>query len=126
MKTADQAIHDYLWKYLAASVKCYENRPSTEVGYPFADFDEFNSDFKGTKSGALAHISATVNIWGAEDSRGKVSELSYGLMSYAVDAVEMYGYKTSVDIKNSTIKIMQDKTVTPPVWRGMVTIVIDI
>ena len=32
MKTAEQAIHDALWKYLAAKLPVYESRPMKDVG----------------------------------------------------------------------------------------------
>jgi len=126
MKTLEQAIHDYLWKHLSSSMDVYESRPMKEVSYPFADFDNFESRFNDTKTGALGQVTAMVNIWDSENNRKNVSEKSYGLIQAVKDVRSMYDYSVSVHMNGSTVQITQDNTVTPPVWRGIVTIVFDI
>ena len=60
MKTAEQAIHDILWKTLSPMVdgNIYEVRPMNEVGYPFVDFEDLQTNYSGTKSGAISKVSA--------------------------------------------------------------------
>ena len=50
MKTAEQAIHDALWKYLAAKLPVYESRPMKDVGYPFGDFEDFSTGYLAANS----------------------------------------------------------------------------
>lgn len=126
LKTAEQAVHDFAWKYLSSLMDCYETRPMTEVSYPFADFDESDTAFSSTKSGPLAQVSLTVNVWDKESNRKSVSSACYGLIQEIAQATEMYGYFTSMSMSDTTVKISQDTTVTPPVWRGMVTIKVNI
>ena len=40
MRTAEQAIHDAIWKLLSGRLdkNVYESRPMNDVVYPFADF----------------------------------------------------------------------------------------
>lgn len=39
---------------------------------------------------------------------------------------EKHGYKVSLRISDSTFTINEDRTVTPSIWRGMVSLVFDI
>lgn len=128
MKTAEQAIHDVLWKELSGIVgdNIYESRPMTEVGYPFADFEDFYTTYTGTKSGTISRASANLNIWDTEKNRRNVSALCSSLFHTAESMQEAYEYKVSLRVQDSGIQIRQDRTVTPPVWRGMVTLVFDI
>ena len=128
MKTAEQAIHDILWKSLTnrLSDKVYESRPMTDVGYPFADFEDFGTNYMGTKSGALPNVSVVINIWDTEDNRKNVSNLCGILFQEAMIMSEAYGFRVALKIDESSTQITQDRTVTPPVWRGMVTLVFDI
>jgi hypothetical protein len=126
MKTADQAVHDYLWKYLSGTMDVYESRPMTDVAYPFADFDDFETGFSPTKSGMLAKVTAVINIWGTEDNRASVSDTAYGLINAVQSVKTMYDFAVSLRPSESSVKVTQDRTVTPPVWRAMVTMVFDI
>jgi 23S rRNA A2030 N6-methylase RlmJ len=126
MKTVEQAIHDVLWKALSEDLDVYDSRPMTEVKYPFADFEDFNSDFSGTKSGPLTQVTAVINIWDTENNRKNVSDLAHKLMQTAIETHEAYGHKVTARMDESSIKLMQDATVTPSIWRGMVTIIFSI
>ena len=53
MKTADQAVHDALWKYLAGKLPVYESRPMKDVGYPFGDFEDISMRYLATKGRAF-------------------------------------------------------------------------
>lgn len=126
MKTADQAIHDALWKYLAQKMDVYESRPMKEVGYPFADFEDFATGYLTTKGRALSQVTVNLNIWDNQDKRNNVSLVCGGLMAYCQSMTEAYNYRISARIGSSTITIKEDRTVTPSVWRGMMRLVFDI
>lgn len=128
-KTVEQAVHDALWKLssgLVGAGNVYENRPMTEVSYPFIDFQDFTTDFTGTKNGTTARVTGNVNIWDTDGNRQSVSNKASGLVTGAMATQLAYGYKTSLRAGDTTINIMQDRTVTPPVWRALVTLVFDI
>ena len=128
MKTAEQAVHDMLWKTLSLMVdgNIYENRPMNEVGYPFADFEEFQTDFTGTKTAVLSEVHANLNIWDVEPNRKNVSDICGNLFVSAMSMREAYGFKVSLRIQESSVRIIQDRTVSPPLWLGMVNLVFDI
>ena len=126
MKTAEQAIHDCLWKYLAGKFPVYESRPMKDVGYPFCDFEDFSTGYLATKGRALSRITVNLNIWDKYEKRSNVSAICSRLMDYAGGLEEAYGYKVSLRISDSTYTINEDRTVTPSVWRGMVSLVFDI
>ncbi|MCI6121893.1 MAG: DUF3168 domain-containing protein [Lachnospiraceae bacterium] len=128
MKTAEQAIHDILWKTLSSMVdgNIYEVRPMNEVGYPFVDFEDLQTNYSGTKSGAISNVSANLNIWDTEDNRKNVSDICGSIFELSSCLNEAYGFKVSLRVQDSSIRIIQDRTVTPPVWRGMVNLVFDI
>lgn len=128
MKTADQAIHDILWKTLSPLVdgNIFERRPMNEVGYPFADFEDFQTNYSNTKSGSIQKVSGSLNVWDTEDNRKKVSDICGSLHEMSSRLSEVYGFKVSLRVQDSNIKIIQDRTVTPPIWRGMVNLVFDI
>ena len=128
MITAEQAIHDYLWKALSAMLpgRVYESRPMTYVGYPFSDFEDFNTGYTVTKSGVLPQVSISLNIWDAEDNRKNVSDLCENVLNEAMTMSEAYGFRLSLRGQESGLRIVQDRTVTPPVWRGMVNLTFDI
>ena len=128
MRTAEQAIHDAIWKFLSGRLdkKVYESRPMNDVGYPFADFGDLQTKYTVTKSGALSQVSINLNIWDTEMNRKKVSKLCNDLFYEAMNMQDAYGFKVSLRVNDSGIQINQDRTVTPPVWRGMVNLVFDI
>ena len=128
MKTADQAIHDALWCALSSMVdgNVYENRPKDEVGYPFSDFEDFETNYTGTKSRALSKVTANFNVWDTEKNRKNVSDICGSLSDDAMTMHEAYGFRISLRIGDSGIQIIQDRTVSPPIWRGIVTLVFDI
>ena len=128
MKTAEQAIHDILWKTLSPLVddNIYESRPMNEVGYPFADFAEFQTNYSNTKSGSIPKVAGSLNVWDTEDNRKKVSDICGSLYEMSSRLSEAYGFRVSLRIQDSNIRIIQDRTVTPPIWRGMVNLVFDI
>lgn len=128
MKTAEQAIHDILWKSLSAKVdgNIYESRPMNEVGYPFIDFEEFQTDYSGTKSGAIPKVSANLNVWDTEANRKNVSDICGSVFEFSSYLQEAYGFKVSLRVQDSNIRIVQDRTVTPSLWRGIVTLVFDV
>lgn len=128
MKTAEQAVHDVLWKILSPMVdgKIYENRPMNEVGYPFVDFEELQTNFTGTKTAALPEVHVNLNIWDIEPNRKSVSDICGNLFASAMSMTEAYGFKVSLRISESSIRIIQDRTVSPPLWRGMANLVFDI
>lgn len=128
VKTAEQAIHDILWKKLSEMVEgnVHESRPMTDVGYPFADFEDFGTRYAGTKSGALPSVSVDINIWDTEDNRKNVSDLCGNVLNEAMTMSDAYGFKPSLRVQESGIRIIQDRTVTPPIWRGMVNLTFDI
>lgn len=127
-KTAEQAIHDKLWQIVSPLVggAVYESRPMTEVGYPFADFEDFLSNFTGTKNGTLARIAADINLWDAKDKRKDVSKAGGSLFVQAMKLKDAFGYKVSMRVSDSTIRVLQDRTVSPPIWRCMVHLEFDI
>ena len=126
MKTAEQAIHDALWKYLAAKLPVYESRPMKDVGYPFGDFEDFSTGYLAAKGRALPQITVNLNIWDRYEKRSNVSAVCSRLMDYARGLEEAYGYKVSLRISDSTFTINEDRTVTPSIWRGMISLVFDI
>ena len=128
MKTAEQAIRDNLWKLVSPMVddNIYDARPMKEVGYPFADFADSGTRFTGTKSGALPVVTVSLNIWDVEDKRKKVSGICSEIFYRSMILREAYGYKVSLRINDSDVRILQDRTVTPPVWRGLITLAFDI
>lgn len=128
MKTADQAIHDILWKKLSEMVSenVYESRPMNNVGYPFSDFEDSGTNFTGTKNGALSTVTINLNVWDTEKNRKNVSDICTLLLTYAMAIRDAYDYKVSLRINDSSIRILQDRTVNPSVWRGMLSLVFDI
>lgn len=128
MKTADQAIHDELWNVLSSMVdgNIYESRPMNEVDYPFADLENFQTSYTGTKSGTISTVTASLNIWDTEKNRKNVSDICGTLLDTAFATHGAYEFKVSLRSGDSGIRIIQDRTITPPIWRGIVTLVFDI
>ena len=128
MKTAEQAIHDIIWKALSPQVgnNIHESRPMEDVGYPFVDFEDTQTSFKETKSGVLPKVLLKFNVWDTEDNRKNVSDICSMALSMSQSLRDAYGFKVSLRVQESEIQIIQDRTVTPSLWRGMVTLVFDI
>jgi len=92
----------------------------TEVNYPFADFADFQASFIGTKNGTTARISGEINIWDTEDNRKNVSGIGESLFVQAMQLRTAFNYPVSLSVSNSYYQVIQDTTVTPPVWRCLV------
>lgn len=128
-KTAEQAVHDALWQIAVSVVgegNVYENRPMSEVPYPFVDFDEFATDYGGTKNGTTATVTASINIWDTEDKRKSVSVAGSSILVTALKLQAAFGHPVCLRMSQSGTRIMQDRTVSPPVWRCMVNLVFEI
>lgn len=127
-KTIEQAVHDELWKRASPMVdgKIYESRPMFDVGYPFVDFEDSDTNFRGTKNGLTARVETRINIWDTEDNRRNVSEIGNILFRQAISMREAYGYPITLRVNESGIQMMHDRTVTPALWRCMVDLVFEI
>lgn len=127
-KTIEQAVHDELWKRASPMVdgKIYEGRPMVEVGYPFIDFEDSATNFRGTKNGITARVDTRINIWDTEDNRKNVSEIGSNLFRQAISIREAYGYPVTLRVNKSGIQMMHDMTVTPALWRCMLDLVFEI
>ena len=126
MKTVEQAIYDIIWKHLSDKMDVYDSRPMKEVAYPFADFEELYTTYTGAKNGATATVTANMNIWNTEYERMKVSAACNGLLLMAMNLNDAYGHKVNLRLGESSITVSQDRTVTPPIWRGMVILTFSI
>ena len=126
MKTVEQAIYDIIWKHLSDKMDVYDSRPMKEVAYPFADFEELYTTYTGAKNGATATVTANMNIWNTEYERMKVSAACNGLLLMAMHLNDAYGHKVNLRLGESSITVSQDRTVTPPIWRGMVILTFSI
>lgn len=127
-KTIEQAVHDELWRQASPMVSgnVYESRPMKEVGYPFIDFDDSATNFRGTKNGLTARVSIRINIWDTEDSRKKVSSIGNNMLRKAISMKEAYGYPVTLRVNESDIQMMHDRTVKPALWRCIVNLVFEI
>ena len=125
MKSLDQAIHDKLWLLSAGFVgdkNVFEYRPMTETAYPFIDFQDFQTNFDGTKNGLTATASVTINIWDTEYNRKKVSEICNDFIRQLVTMRDFYGYPVTLKFSDTNFTITKDTTVKPYVWRGLINL----
>lgn len=125
MKSLDQAIHDKLWLLSAEFVgnkNVFEYRPMTETDYPFIDFQDFQTNFDGTKNGLTATASVTINVWDAKNNRKKVSEICNDLIRKLLTTREFYGYPVALKMNGTNFIIIKDTTVKPYIWRGLINL----
>ena len=125
MKSLEQAIHDKLWLLSANFVgkdNVFEYRPMTETAYPFIDFQDFQTNFDGTKNGLTATASVTINIWDTEDNRKNVSEICNDLIRQLVTTRDFFGYPVALKMNGTNFRIIKDTTVKPYVWRGLINL----
>ena len=125
MKSLDQAIHDKLWMVSAGFVgndNVFEHRPMTETAYPFIDFQDFQTNFDGTKNGLTATASATINVWDTEDNRKNVSDICNDLIRQLLTMREFYGYPVALKFGGTNFTITKDTTVKPYIWRGLINL----
>lgn len=128
-KTAEQAVHDALWQIAVSIVgggNVYDNRPMTEVSYPFVDLEEFATDYGGTKNGTTATVTASLNIWDTEDQRKSVSNAGSAILVASLKLQAAFGYPVCLRVSQSGTRLVQDRSVAPPVWRCMVNLVFEI
>ena len=125
MKSLDQAIHDKLWLLSANFVgkdNVFEYRPMTETSYPFIDFQDFQTNFDGTKNGLTATASVTINVWDTKYNRKKVSEICNDLIQQLVTMRDFYGYPVTLKFSDTNFTITKDTTVKPYIWRGLINL----
>ena len=125
MKSLEQAIHDKLWSVSAGFVgnkNVFEYRPMTETAYPFIDFQDFQTNFGGTKNGLTATASVTINIWDKEDNRKNVSNICNDLIQQLLTTREFYGYPVALKMNGTNFTITKDTTVKPYIWRGLINL----
>ena len=125
MKSLDQAIHDKLWLLSAGFVgndNVFEYRPMTETAYPFIDFQDFKTNFDGTKNGLTATASVTINIWDTEYNRKKVSEICNDLIQQLLTIRDFFGYPVTLKFSDTNFTITKDTTVKPYIWRGLINL----
>ena len=125
MKSLEQAIHDKLWLLSAGFVgkdNVFEYRPMTETAYPFIDFQDFQTNFDGTKNDLTATASATINVWDTEDNRKKVSDICNELIRQLLVIRDIYGYPVTLKFSGTNFTITKDTTVKPYIWRGLINL----
>ena len=125
MKSLDQAIHDKLWLLSASFVgndNVFEYRPMAETAYPFIDFQDFQTNFGGTKNGLTATASATINVWDTEDKRKNVSDICNDLIRQLLTMREFFGYPVAIKMNGTNFTITKDTTVKPYIWRGLINL----
>ena len=125
MKSLDQAIHDKLWSVSAGFVgnkNVFEHRPMTETAYPFIDFQDFQTNFDGTKNGLTATASATINVWDTKYNRKNVSDICNDLIRQLLTTREFFGYPVALKMNGTNFTITKDTTVKPYIWRGLINL----
>ncbi|GAB2022419.1 hypothetical protein RyT2_14930 [Pseudolactococcus yaeyamensis] len=124
-RSLDQAIHDKLWALAAEFVGAnhvFEYRPMSDTAYPFIDFQDFQTNFDGTKNGLTATASATLNVWDTEDKRKSVSDICHEFVHQLSSMRDFYGYPVSLRMGGVRIQITKDITVKPYIWRGLINL----
>lgn len=120
----EQAIHDKVWGIVkGVTPSVYEPRPMTEVKYPFTDFQSVTADYIGAKTGAPQRVTLVLNVWDTEKNRLFVSRAGAYIIEKASRLTDAYGHGVTFTPGASESSITLDTTVTPPVWRNMVTLV---
>lgn len=118
----DQHIYDslyYICQELGYTV--YENRPAKLTDLPFVSIEHIQVVPIATKTGLLGRAYATVNVWGAEDDRAKVSNMSTAIFTNsALIRISDEGIKYSLVPSGSSIDVYVEQTETDTLWRGRV------
>lgn len=72
----DQYIYDKAYATIQQlGVKVYPYKQMNDVGYPFIEMMNIETDRLSTKSGSLQTISLTIDIWGLASERKEVTTI---------------------------------------------------
>lgn len=125
--TIDQALFDeILIKASDLGYDAYPTLPPPEVPYPFVRVGSVQRLPKHTKSRSQGKYAVSIDIWGIEQKRFEVSEMS-GKIWQSLLSFEIEGITFVMDLGASSIRLQLEE-VSPKLklWRAIMSLEINI
>lgn len=112
----DQFIFDKAYSLLkAVGVKMFTYKQMNDVGYPFIEMSNMDTDRKATKSGSLQTINLSIDIWGLATERRELTNIK----SSVIDILTK-----NFQVKESEIEdqILTDTSTTDVLLHGILVV----
>jgi hypothetical protein len=112
----DQFIFGKAYSLLKTiGVKIYTYKQMNDVGYPFIEMSNMDTDRLATKSGSLQTISLTIEVWGLASERKKLTTIKSKILDLLI---------SNFQVKESEIedRILPDTSTTDVLLHGILVV----
>lgn len=123
IKQLDQEAFDLIFKAAQdLGFKTFETRPSSFKGHlPFVVVGSVQLLPIATKSYLLGECHCVVDIWGSDQSRKAVSDMSANLLNeISRKKKTQNGYRAILNLDTISVEIMIDQSMDTDLWRGRI------
>ena len=114
MKSPEQSLYDYVGSWsVDAGYDTYDHQPmeSENASYPFVRIGDTNTVLTPNKTSIGATINLTVNVWGNEEQRLVVDEITNRFLLLASSVLTTNDYRFKGIMRGSSSQIIKDNSV---------------
>lgn len=112
IKTPDQDLFDYFFAWSQQQgYDTYTRLPDSSASYPFVIIGGSQQVSGGTKTSINGNIYQTIDVWGNEDQRLVVSQMTDRFFRTAIGLVETTSYRFFGNISDQSKELMVDTSV---------------
>lgn len=113
MRSPEQALYDYVGTWsVNAGYDTYDHQPmeSENASYPFVRIGDVNTVLTPNKTSLGATINLTINVWGSEEQRLVVDEITNRFLLLASQTLIADGYRFKGIMRGSSSQILKDNS----------------